>query len=187
MDSASLSNKKTIYALLALVGAVVIYLLPFKMALSSVSSAARLSADNKATMTLLKQNLANLKAMQQEFASKKAQVEALAVALPPEKQMAEVVAMLEAMATKAGVSLENIQPQASTAEGVPVSTTVSGSFQGILTFTELAENNIRPFKVGLFNITAGDASLTVTIDLVAMYQVPAEDLPETAATEEVLQ
>ena len=97
-----------------------------------------------------------------------------------------VVTMLETMAARAGIVLENIQPSTEVVpEGLPVVVTVRGNFQGMLSFVEIMEKNVRPVRIGPVNITGGETELSATFNVVVLYQVPAEDLPavEAAPTE----
>jgi len=178
-SATSLSSKGIAYGLLALVGAVVVYLFGFSRGLESMATASQERANNQAKIDALKQKLTDLKTLQEEFAQAQPLVDSLTVAMPADEQFAEVVAMVETMAARAGLLLETIQPASPTVDGLPLSITVRGSYGGILTFIEILEKNVRPFKIGPINIAGGEAGLSATINVTALFQVPPEDLPQT--------
>lgn len=181
----TLSNKTTAYALLALIGTITLYVFGFNRGLTNVSEASLERANNEAKIEALEKKLTDLKAIEQQFAQAKAQVDALTVAMPADKQIAEVVAMIETMAARAGVVLDAISPSAPTPLGLPLSITVRGPYGSIVTLTEIMEKNVRPFRLGPINIVGGtETDLSVTFEVVAMYQVPGSDLPAEAASVE---
>lgn len=177
----SLSSKSIAYALLAIVGTVVLYLYGFSRGITQVTQASQERANNQATIGALQKKLSDLKNLQQQFATAQERVNALSVAMPAEKQIAEVVAMFETMAARAGVILENLQPSPPTADGLPMAVTIRGSYNGVLSFVEIMEKNVRPFLIGPINISGGETELSTTFNVVALYQVPAKDLPAEAA------
>jgi len=177
-SATSLSSRGVAYGLLALVGTIALYFFGFSKGIDSVTQASQERAGNQAKIETLKKKISDLKSLQQQFAQAQDQVNALSVAMPAEKQMAEVVAMMETMAARAGIILENVQPAQSVPEGLPVAVSVRGSFAGILNFTELMEKNVRPIKIGPLSIASGEGILSTTFNVIILYQVPPEDLPQ---------
>ena len=178
----SLSSKGVAYGLLALVGTIVLYFFGFSKGIDTVTQASAERANNQAKIDALQKKISDLRSLEQQFAQAQDQVNALSVAMPADKQMAEVVAMMETMAARAGIVLENVQPTQSIPEGLPVAVSVRGSFAGMLTFTELMEKNVRPITFGPFNISSGENELSTTFNVVVLYQVPPEDLPQEQVT-----
>lgn len=176
-SAASLSSRGLAYGLVALVGTIALYFFGFSKGIEVVTQASRERADNQAKIEALKKKISDLRSLEAQFSQAQNQVNALSVAMPAEKQMAEIVIMLETMAARAGVLLENVQPTQSTSEGVPLAISVRGSFAGILKFAELMEKNVRPISLGPFNISSGENDLSTTFNVVFLYQVPSSDLP----------
>lgn len=180
MAETNLSSKGVALALLAIFGTVVLYLFGFTRGLEMVQEGAQERANNQAAIDAMQKKLRDLQNVEQEFALAQGQVNALTVAMPADKQVAEVLTMLETIAARAGLILENVQPGAPTLDGLPVTVAVRGGFGQTLTFVELLEKNVRPFRMGPVTIAAGDADLASTFDVVVLYQVPPEDLPQEA-------
>jgi Tfp pilus assembly protein PilO len=178
-SSTSISSKATAYALLAMVGTVVLYLFGFRIILDNVRVASQERASNEAKIAGLQQKISDLRSLAQQFIEQRQQVDVLSVAMPADRQIAEVVSMFETMTARAGLTLDNIQPATPTEEGLPVTVSVRGSFAGVLTFAELMEKNVRPIRIGPINMSAGDTELAATFTVVAVYQVPPEDLPQS--------
>jgi Tfp pilus assembly protein PilO len=185
MASTTLSNKSTAYALLAIVGTIILYLFGFNRGLTLLREASLQKAANESKISALQTKLADLRRLEQQFKVEKAQVDVLAVAMPADKQLAEIVTMMETMAARATVVLQSLQPTDLTQEGLTMAVTVQGSFGGILTFTELMEKNIRPIRLGPLNIASGGEILAATFDVLIPYQVSASEItPEAVPTEE---
>ena len=184
-SATSLSSKGIAYALLAVVGTVTLYLFGFSRGVVTVKEAAQERANNQVRIEALQKKIGDLKTLDQQFAVAQDQVNALTVAMPADKQIAEVVAMLETMAARAGLVLEDIQTSAPTADGLPVAVTVRGDYGRTLTFVEIMEKNVRPIHIGPLSISAGENDLSSTFNIVVLYQVPPEDftpeiVPEAA-------
>ncbi len=179
MSDTNLSSKRFAYALLAIVGTAVLYLFGFTGGLEIVSQAAQQRADNQASISALQKKASDLKKLQQQFALYEDQVNALSVAMPAEKQMAEVITMLETIAARAGIMLENVQPNEPTPDGLPLTVSVRGSFGATLAFVEFLEKNVRPFLVGPMTLAGGGADIAATFDVVVLYQVPPENMSPT--------
>ena len=184
MNTTTVSNKGAAIGLLALVGTVVIYLFGFRAAMEEVGRAAQQRADNQAKIAALEQKLSDLRQLAQDVRRQQDLFRALSVAMPADKQVAEIVTMVETMTARAGLVLENIQPASdATPEGLPVVLTVRGSFASLLTFAEVLEKNVRPVKIGPFNVTAGEQELSASFTVTFLYQVPPEDIQSTGVPE----
>ncbi|MBI4185429.1 type 4a pilus biogenesis protein PilO [Candidatus Berkelbacteria bacterium] len=72
----------------------------------------------------------------------------LALAVPPDAAIDELIVSLGALAESSGIVLLTVQPASIGDEaGTPVSVTARGSYRGIRLFLEKLEGNLRPVKI----------------------------------------
>ena len=103
------------------------------------------------------------------------------IASPEKPDPEAILVQLEAMAGKAGLTVNNTQPSSASGEegqtDLVYALTVTGSFPQIIAFSEIMEKNIRPITFQTVNITASTgqekAGTSGTFNLIVHY-VPFE-------------
>lgn len=75
----------------------------------------------------------------------------LALAVPSEPQIPELLIMVQAIATRAGLILVNATPSASPG-GTKMDITLKGSYSGVVSFLDILNRNLRPGVVQNFSI-----------------------------------
>lgn len=75
----------------------------------------------------------------------------LSLAVPSEPQIPELLIMVQAMVTRAGLTLVNATPSAS-AGGTKMDITLRGGYSGVVSFLDILNRNLRPGVVQNFSI-----------------------------------
>ena len=108
----------------------------------------------KSEAASLDANLQALNTLKSQFISRTADITRLKIALPEKANPEEIFIMLQTAANIAGVSLEDVSPNAATGFSAPVSATVKGDYVSIVKFSDQLMSNTRPVKITSLNIVA---------------------------------
>lgn len=94
-------------------------------------------------------------------------VNALLLAVPDSVDSPNLITEIETIAAANGVALPNISPPVSTqtasSDGLLTNITVVGSFQGVTSFVNALETNIRYSKLQSLSISSSENTLSATI------------------------
>lgn len=165
------SNQTAIIGLIIVMAMVVFYFGVYVQGQSYHDS--KLTADSKKIEAdALTNKVSALQTLQSKFASQASSLQRLQTALPSDARPQEIIVMIDSIATKSGVNVNNIQPdqQHLIASKVPtanVTVTVTGNYAAQVAFAQAVEQNLRPIIINNFNLVAnGDgSSLSGTYDL----------------------
>lgn len=131
--------------------------------------------EEEVQLTEMKTKLTKL---QKEIDAHAAEAELLALAVPTDSQIPELVSQMSGLADASVVRLLTIQPARSKANtDLTVTLTVEGAFPDILGLAERLEKNLRPAQVQTINIVqaAGESNqLTATLKVMFAQAVVTE-------------
>lgn len=128
-------------------------------------------------ISAMQSKISDLQTASSQMKTGSKELELLNLAWPPDEGLPEVLVSVEAMAGRAGLSVQAISPasgqQSNTGE-VPVTVTVSGNFSNIITFSQILEKNLRPIKIKSIAIAASTAKdargVGSTYNIAMLYQ-----------------
>ncbi len=117
------------------------------------------------------QRLDDLQAIKAQGDNVTKTLELLYLAMPKSSQIPEVLVMIEALGSRAGVVLDAATVGTPTAGEVPVSLSFSGNLGSVSNFLNAINENVRTAIVKNQSITSEDAgSMTVSIQLGLIFQ-----------------
>lgn len=94
----------------------------------------------------------------------------LSLAVPSEPQIPELLIMVQAMATRAGLTLVNATPSATPA-GTKMDITLKGGYSGMVNFLDILNRNLRPGVVQNFAIISQSNPEQSLVDTVGSLSV----------------
>jgi Tfp pilus assembly protein PilO len=123
--------------------------------------------------TALAKNVSSLQSLQAQFSSQNSTLSKLQTAFPANAKPEEIIVMLNAMATNAGVTVNNIQPDqqnTNTSSSLPaanITVTVTGDYNAQSRFSSELAKNIRPITINNISLVgqpnSGDISGTYNL------------------------
>lgn len=174
-------SRQALYIFLAIVLSIVliyVLMIPGFKRLSDVSIKA---AARKNDLQTGRQKVADLKTAAATLSQKNQAVEALNIAVPPDKDTADAIVQVSQMVSAAGLKVQSIQPSAESESAVgqlPLTVLVQGQFPDLVKFSELAEKNLRPVKIVSINIATADeeggSELSASYSIQMVYYLAGE-------------
>lgn len=134
------------------------------------------------------QKLSDLRTAASQLKAAEKELELLNLALPSDVGIPEVLVSVEAMVSRAGLTVNSITPASEgekTTGEVPVSVSASGSFAQLVSFTQILEKNLRPVKIKSIAIAAstaeGQTGVSATYNITLLYQPIGAEVGEGEA------
>ncbi len=155
------------------------------------------AAVKKTDLRAKEQQVGNLKELESKIKATQSTVKKLAIALPNEAEVAEILVQVQAMASSSGVNITALSPSKEeilasvvaeneevTTEGDMVSVeptvekysftmSVEGSYDSIMKFLKAVENNLRPVKIIKADLAGGgggNPTIATSFVMEAYYQ-----------------
>lgn len=181
------SSKQSIFVVLAIIMSIVLIYVLFVPGLRRLTDMSVKTAAKKNDLQIGRQKIDDLKAAAETLSQKSAAVEALNIAVPPQKDTAGALVQIAQMVSDAGLAVQSIQPNPNGAKAgaLPMTVVVQGRFTDLVKFSEIVEKNLRPVQIKTINIASSSgeegSGLSASYAVELVYFMGEEKVEEEVA------